>query len=232
MKATLVALLLVMVGCGGQFKPQALTVRPTTVFVGDSIIGRWDLNAYFPDSGYVNAGWFGKRTDEILAVFPSILDGSKVCHGYIPVAPDPPDPAFPFSCSSITPPSKVVIFLGWNDLFQAKSAAEAAANIATMVQMAQSANVDVVLVVPYRYDSAHPASWMQPWNSCDWGPYSADQEPVLDAGIRATATQLNVPVVDLDSLFTCQSDYTIDGAHPNASGYLQMHDAIEKALQT
>jgi hypothetical protein len=239
MKATFLALLVFVAGCGGSNSgpvnsagPQSASVRSGTVFVGDSIIGGWDLDSFFPGKGYVNAGWFGKRTDEMLAVFPRILDGSKVCHGFDGT---PSDPRFPFSCTSITPPARVVIFLGWNDLFQAKDSAQAAANINTMVQLAQNADVRVILIVPYRYDSAHPASWMVPWDSCsDLFPFRADQEPVLNAGIRAipnnTPAQLKSEAVDLEALFTCQSDYTIDGIHPNASGFQQMHDAIAKAL--
>src|SRR6478735_3908515 len=94
----LFALTLLLIGCGGSVKPQSslhtsTVPRSGTVFVGDSIIGRWNLDTYFPGKGYVNAGWFGKRTDEILAVFPSILDGSRVCHGFDGI---PGDPGFPF----------------------------------------------------------------------------------------------------------------------------------------
>lgn len=239
MKGALLALLLaVFIGCGGSASvnstspqsPQSASLRSGTVFVGDSIIGSWDLDAYFTSRGYVNAGWFGKRTDEILAVFPSILDGSKVCHGFDGT---PSDPRFPFECKSITPPAQVVILLGWNDMLQAKDTAQAAANIKTMAQMAQAAHVNVVLVVPYRWDSEYPdLSWMVPWDSCsDLFPFRADQEPVLNANIRSTAAQLGIQVADLESLFTCQSDYTVDGLHPNAAGFKQMHDAIARALR-
>jgi hypothetical protein len=231
MKSTVLVLLLALSGCGGNITatpPQKSTIqRSGTVFVGDSIFGRWDIDSYFPGKGYVNAGWFGKRTDEILAVFPSILDGSNVCHGFDGT---PSDPAFPFSCGSIPAPAEVVILLGWNDLFQGYDSAQAARNIGAMVQLAQAAGVKVVLVVPYRFDSAHPATWMQPWDSCEWGPYSANEEPVLNAGIRDKDAQSATPIADLESLFTCQSDYTIDGIHPNAAGYQQMHDLLEHLI--
>ena len=230
-----ISLVPLLIGCGGSAAPtpvsqQSSTVRSGTVFVGDSIFGSWNLDAYFTARGYINAGWFGKRTDEILAVFPSILDGSKVCHGFDGV---PSDPRFPFECRSITPPAQVVILLGWNDMLQAKDTTQAAANIKTMAQMAQAAHVNVVLVVPYRWDSEYPdLSWMIPWDSCsDLFPFRANQEPVLNTNIRSTAAQLGIQMADLEALFTCQSDYTIDGIHPNASGFKQMHDAIAKALR-
>src|SRR5579859_2024620 len=146
--------IMMAIGCGGApaamkptgHLPGSTTVpRAGTVFVGDSLFGRMDLDFYFPGKGYHNGGYFGQRTDQMLARFPAILDGSNVCHGYDGV---PPDPAFPFSCSSITPPAEVVILLGWNDLLQAFSASQAAANINQMANMARNVGVKVVLVIP------------------------------------------------------------------------------------
>lgn len=230
------SLVSVFIGCGGSTAAVAPvaqhsdTVRSGTVFVGDSIFGMWDLDSYFAQRNFINAGWFGKRTDQILAVFPSILDGSRVCHGFDGV---PSDPRFPFECSSITPPAQVVILLGWNDMLQAKDTVQAAANIKMMAQMAQAAHVNVVLVVPYRWDSEYPdLSWMIPWDACsDLFPFRANQEPVLNASIRQIGVDLGINVADLEPIFVCQSDYTVDGLHPNASGFQQMHDAIAKALR-
>jgi len=228
------SLVSIFAGCGGSatptqsVKPHDIT-RSGTVFVGDSIFGRWDLDSYFPGKGYVNAGWFGKRTDEILAVFPSILDGLRVCHGFDGI---PGDPSFPFSCAPIHPPAEVVILLGWNDMLQAKDTLQAASNINQMATMARNAGVKVILVIPYRWDSAHIASWMQPFDSCASSPnypFSANQEPVLNSNIGATLMP-PVPIVNLESTFFCQSDYTGDGLHPNANGYQQMHDAIAPLL--
>lgn len=229
------ALVILLAGCGGQ--PQKSNVgqvpRSGTVFVGDSLFGRWDLDAAFPGKGYVNAGWFGHKTGQSAQDFPAILDGSKVCHGYIPDPGNPPDPAFPFSCATIPPPARVVILLGWNDMFAGLNMQVAAANIDAMARQAKAEGVQVVLVVPYRFDSAHPATWMQPFLPCapdGQYPFSGNQEPVLNAGIKATAAQLRIPVVDLESLFCLQADYTVDGVHPNASGYAQMQPAIAGVL--
>lgn len=125
-------------------------------------------------------------------------------------------------------------------MLQAKDTAKAAANISAMVDMAHAANVQVILIIPYRWDSAHLASFMQPFIPCapdGQYPFSLNQEPVLNAGIKAIPTmpanavaQLKPPVVDLEALFVCQSDYTTDGLHPNASGYRQMSDALDKVL--
>lgn len=219
-------------GCGGQ-TPSAPTpqvsIRSGTVFVGDSIFGRWDLDAYFPGKGYINAGWFGKRTDEILAVFPSILDGSKVCHGFDSV---PGDPAFPFSCQKIAPPATVVLLIGWNDMLQGKSMESAVANINQMLSLAKQAGVKVLVGITYEWDSAHINSWMQPWDACsDLYPYR-DVEPSLVSGTQNAASSRGFPVANIESLFRshCESDYTIDGLHPNASGYQQMAELIAAIL--
>jgi lysophospholipase L1-like esterase len=39
-----------------------------------------------------------------------------------------------------------------------------------------------------------------------------------------------VTFVDFSDLFDRQSDYTVDGIHPNDSGYEQMRDLINRAL--
>lgn len=211
--------------------PAPTVARSGTVFIGDSIFGRWNLDSYFPGKGYVNGGWFGKRTDEILAVFPSILSGAQVCHGYDGT---PSDPDFPFSCQSINPPAEIVLLVGWNDLFQGKSPTQAAANINQMVSMAHNAGVKVIMCIPYRYDSAHPASWMTPWQPCDTSyPYDGSL-PSLISGIENTGVQYNAPLPNFEWLFLthngCQSDYTLDGIHPNASGYQQMHDFLSQII--
>jgi hypothetical protein len=238
-----IALCLSAAACGGQPSPitdappiggapkTVTVVRYGVVFVGDSLFGRWNLDSYFPGKGYINAGWFGKRTDEILAALPSILDGSKVCHGYDGT---PSDPDFPFTCQSITPPAEIVILAGWNDLFQGKDPQQAADNISAMVALANANGVKVVICIPYRYDSAFPMAWMGTWQPCDTVyPYSA-QLPTLISGTEAAGIVYKAPMANLEWLFLthagCQSNYTIDGIHPNASGYQQMHDFLVQII--
>jgi hypothetical protein len=42
---------------------------------------------------------------------------------------------------------------------------------------------------------------------------------------------MGVTVVDFSGLFYQQSGYTVDGIHPNDSGYVQMRDLINEALK-
>jgi lysophospholipase L1-like esterase len=39
-----------------------------------------------------------------------------------------------------------------------------------------------------------------------------------------------VTIVDFSGLFDGQSDYTVDGIHPNDSGYAQMRDLLNRYL--
>jgi hypothetical protein len=200
--------------------------RAGTVFVGDSLFGRMNLDAYFPGKGYINAGWFGKRTDEILAVFPQILNGSNVCHGY----QNGNDPNWPFSCSSIKPPAQIVLLIGWNDLTQATSPTTAANNIKQMLILAKAAGVKIFVCVPYEWDSAMPASWMQTWPACSDNYAYSNSLPVLINGIEQAGVAESVPIINLQWLFRtgaltggqCESGYTIDGLHPNDYGYWQI----------
>ena len=222
--AAIAALCPLLAGCNSVNFADGPT-RSGVVFVGDSIFGRWDLDAYFPGKNCVNAGLFGKRTDEIRAIFPDILSGKNVCHGF-----QANDPQFPLVCVSIPPPRKVVIFLGWNNLLQAKDPKMAVEDLRAMTEAARAQGVDVVLLVPYRYDSAWPAAWMQPWDPCSLEYPYRDAEPILNSGIEDIGIQLRVREGNLEWLFSaafgCQSNYTIDGIHPNASGYQLMHDFI------
>ncbi|HXO38812.1 MAG TPA: hypothetical protein VN872_09235, partial [Candidatus Acidoferrum sp.] len=111
MKITIFALLFVLVGCGGGSMspaPQPSISRSGTVFLGDSIFIRWDLNSYFPGKGYINAGIGGQNTSQILARINDTISGKNVCGGDAGI----------INCQTITPPKTIVIFAGWNNMFQ------------------------------------------------------------------------------------------------------------------
>jgi lysophospholipase L1-like esterase len=234
MKATFVLLLISLVGCGGSMStpkaptfagaPQPQPLQPPTVprsgvvFLGDSITGRWDLDSFFPGKGYINGGMFGYRTDQLRALLPDVLSGKQVCHGL------DGDPQFPLVCTSLPkPPATIVLFAGWNDLTQARDD-HTLADLRGIIDTAHGQGVRVILCSLYRWDSAHLASWMQPFSPTTTPPfpYSADLLP-LDDGIDSTQ---GTDIVDLYVTFFGQSDYTIDGLHLNSTGYAEMHDAL------
>jgi lysophospholipase L1-like esterase len=209
------------------FQPQPLqpsTVpRSGVVFLGDSIFGGWDLNAEFHGQGYINGGMFGYRTDQLLALLPDVLSGQKVCHGL------QGDPNFPLTCVQLSqPPAKIVLFAGWNDMIQSIREDMIVLNLRTIVDQAHAQGVEVVLCVPYRWDSAHLVSWMQPFTPTSAVfPYSATELP-LDSDLRATQS---TPLADFDSALFGQSAYTVDGLHPDSAGHAAMHNALVGLLQ-
>src|SRR5262249_34641773 len=172
MKAAVLVLgLTLLTSCGGggtvgtlqlSFQPQGLqpptVLRSGVVFLGDSIFGGWDLDAEFPGRGYVNGGMFGFRTDQLLALLPEVLSGKKVCHGL------EGNSDFPLSCAQLSqPPATIVLFAGWNDMIQSVPEDVIVFNLRTIVDRAHAQGVEVVLCVPYRWDSSHLAPWMQPF---------------------------------------------------------------------
>lgn len=250
MKLTFVAMVLLLAGCGGsQLHVPVVTARPTvpsgtqaepctqcagTVFVGDSIFGRLVADPTFTNAGYIDAGVFGERTDEMLARFPEIISGQNVCHGYNPPAGSPADPNFPYVCSSLPEqPKTVVIMGGWNNFFQNNPGNTALSDIQSMALMAEERGIKVIVCTLYAYDPGHPAPWMVPTGNAPITFYDVWRNP-LNMGLRLLdntsfdklRSMGNVSVVDLSSVFAGQSLYTIDGVHPTDAGNTQMMNAI------
>jgi hypothetical protein len=209
-------------GCGGgSMSPKPPTIpRSGVVFFGDSIFGRWNLDADFPGKGYVNGGMYGYRTDQLLAILPSVLSGEKVCHGLAG------NDTAPLICATVPAPATIVIEAGWNNFFQGNAGNTAPADISAMVKMAQDNGVRVVVTTLYSYDTAHPAAFMVPTGNAPQDFYDMWRVP-LNGSIAKTK---NVTVVDFSGMFAGQSGYTIDGVHPIDTGYAQMRDLITSKL--
>lgn len=218
MKITILALLFLLMGCGGTVR-SSQPPAPSVVFFGDSIFGAWNLEAYFLGKEYVNGGMFGYRTDQLKALLPDVLSGNNVCHGL------DGNPTFPLTCGPITPPKTIVIMAGWNNLFQ-DDAGTPGNDLQTMADMATAKGVKVIICTVYAYDSAHPAPWMEPTGNAPVTFYDMWRTP-----LNNTIGQMHgVTFIDLAALFDGQSDYTVDGIHPNEAGYAQMRDLITQAL--
>jgi hypothetical protein len=215
MKITIFALLFLLIGCGGS-TPQP---QPSVIFFGDSIFGAWNLETYFPGKGYVNGGMFGYRTDQLKAVLPDVLSGKNVCHGL------DGDPTFPLTCGPVTPPKTIVIMAAWNNFLQ-NDTGNPGDDLQSMVDMAAAKGVKVIICTVYAYDPAHPAPWMAPTGAAPVTFYDMWRTPLNNS----IGQMHGVAFVDFSALFDGQSDYTIDGIHPNDSGYLQMRDLVNQAL--
>jgi lysophospholipase L1-like esterase len=218
MKTVMLALLFVLVGCGGASQPPQ-PLQPSVIFFGDSIFGAWNLETYFPGKEYVNGGMFGYRTDQLKTILPEVLSGNKVCHGL------DGDATFPLSCVQVTPPKTIVIMAGWNNLLQGNSV-NPIDDLQSMAAMANAKDVRVVICTVYAYDPAHPAPWMAPTGAAPVTFYDMWRTPLNNS----IGQMHGVTFVDFSDLFDRQSDYTVDGIHPNDSGYAQMRDLINRAL--
>jgi len=218
MKITMLTLLFLLVGCGGASHPPQ-PPQPSVIFFGDSIFGAWNLETYFPGKEYVNGGMFGYRTDELKAILPDALSGNRVCHGV------DGDATFPLSCVQVTPPKTIVIMAGWNNLLQGNSV-NPIDDLQSMAAMASAKGVRVIICTVYAYDPAHPAPWMAPAGAAPVTFYDVWRTPLNNS----IGQMRGVTFVDFSDLFERQSDYTIDGIHPNDSGYAQMRDLINRIL--
>jgi lysophospholipase L1-like esterase len=218
MKIVIFALLLCLAGCGGSTQSPSLP-QSSIVFFGDSVFGRMDLNAYFPGKGYINGGMFGYRTDQLKALLPDVISGTKVCNGL------DGNTDFPLTCVSIAPPKTIVIMAGWNNFFQGNNV-DALVDLQNMAKIAHFHGVKVIICTLYAYDPAHPAPWMVPTGNAPVTFYDMWRDPLND-GIGKDA---GITVIDFSAMFAGQSDYTIDGVHPSASGYAQMRDLLNTSL--
>jgi hypothetical protein len=219
MKSTTLALLFVLVGCGGH-PSHTCTDCSGVVFFGDSIFGEWNLEEHFPGAGYVNGGMFGYRTDQLKAILPAVLSGEQVCHGLAG------NDTYPLTCVSGLPtPKTIIIMAGWNNFFQGDPKT-ALSDLQAMASTANEKGVRVIICTLYAYDPAHPAPWMQPQGKAPVTFYDMWRDP-LNSGIHAIP---NVTIVDFSALMSGQSGYTQDGVHPTGAAYDQMTAVISGVI--
>lgn len=230
----LMAACIALTSCGGQANLTSTQSQfvpcsncSGTVFFGDSIFGRLTENNTFIDAGYVDAGVFGQRTDEMLVRLPQVITGENVCHGFIPPSGQTDTSGFPYECVTLKQqPKEIVLMGGWNNFFQGNNGNTALSDIQQMVNMAQAKGIKVVVCTLYAYDPAHPTPWMVPTGKAPVTFYDMWRLP-LNTGIKGIK---NVSVVDLSNTFSGQSGYTVDGVHPTDIGNEDMLTAIKEML--
>jgi GDSL-like Lipase/Acylhydrolase family len=250
MKLNILALSLLAVlclGCGGSTAnnkapalpsaQSAVSASPFVVFAGDSILGSEGstLQNDYQDANYFDAGVYGYSSSRLLEIFPDLLAGNPVCYGFV----SDPEPPYPdgLSCAILPQaPGKIVVYVGWNDIFSISppstalvesTFAKTISNLDAMIALAHKAGVRMVICTLYHSDPAFRFPW-SPNDPDPFGPWTSE----LNREIRMLALTRGVPMADLEIAFSDQSGYTVDGTHPNAAGFALMKNTIHPVLES
>ena len=174
------------------------------VFMGNSITEFWDqADSFFINNHYINRGISGQTTPQMLIRFrPDVID----LH-----------------------PSVVVILAGVNDIAQNTgpiALEDVFGNIVSMVQLAKSNNIKVVL------------SSVLPAIDFFWRPglEPADKIIRLNAMIKSYCDENHIVYVDYwskmqDGHKGLDKKYSEDGVHPNLAGYKTMEPLVQEGIQ-
>jgi lysophospholipase L1-like esterase len=185
------------------------SLPPTTpdrvIFYGDSITDFWLLawpQHFFPGRGYLDRGIAGQATPELLWRFrQDVLD----LH-----------------------PGTVVLLAGANDIQLASryiSPQETRRNLETMVQLARQEHIRVILCSVLPVDIGTPAKRVR----------LTTEIRALNAWLRAYAATQHLSYVDYyDTMADPQGfmrpGLTVDGLHPNGTGYDLMAPLAQQAI--
>jgi lysophospholipase L1-like esterase len=221
------AALLFVSGCGGKtpVAPVADTAPPTVVFIGDSITAIWGSGQEGPQFAqhptWIAKGISGQNSNQLLARFQTDV---------IDLHPD-----------------IVHILVGTNDVYPgwalgpcdvpagSRNAIDSPANVTAMVQMAQAANIKVILAT------------IPPWETdpITVGDIAYDADPSVrryalidtwNTWLRQYASDNNIPLVDYHTALEASNaeNYitalTLDGVHPSSQGYIVMTPLAEEAI--
>jgi lysophospholipase L1-like esterase len=192
-------------GCGTSFR-----IRPTVVFVGDSITSGW------------NSDWSGQAPtftqDNWLDVGVSGTTSSEIAAGFDAYAID-------------LQPKAVHIICGTNDVYPGWQLSDTTTNIEAMVQSAKRHHVGVVIgTIPPWGPGALP-------EKADSSPQRFERINQLNQWIAQYAAAQGIQLVDYHSLLEASNGenyipaLTVDGVHPSAAGYAVMTPHTEQALQ-
>lgn len=175
------------------------------VFMGNSITESWSVyhSEFFEVKPYINRGISGQTTPQILIRFKQDVIDLK--------------------------PKVVVILAGTNDIAENTGPSTLkmiANNIVSMVEMARTNNIKVIL------SSVLPA-FDYPWRT---GLKPNEKIPALNNLLKEYANQNGIIYLDY---FTPMADkkngfkeaYTYDGVHPNKKGYLIMEPLVKAAIK-
>ena len=198
-------ILLFACGCGTSFR-----IRPTVVFIGDSITYNWSQawagqQAAFTQNNWLDVGVVGLTSWQIAARFTAdVID---------------------------LQPQAVHILAGTNDVYPGWQLSETANNIQVMVQKAKAHHIAVVLgTIPPWGPGALP-------EKADPSPQRFQRIDQLNQWIAQFAAQQGIQMVDYHTLLEAANgenyipSLTVDGVHPSAAGYAVMTPHTEQAIQ-
>jgi lysophospholipase L1-like esterase len=183
----------------------AATQPGRVVFYGDSITDAWTRNGgtFFPGKPYLNRGISGQTTEQMVVRFRQDVINLH--------------------------PQAVVILAGTNDI-AGNTGPETPQmiedNFRSMVDLARANNIRVVLA------SVLPAA-AYPWKPSAGNP--AEKIRALNDWLKSYAASQNITYLDYYSAMAgpnggMKPGISIDGVHPNASGYAIMEPLAERAL--
>ena len=185
-------------------------IRPTVVFMGDSITANWNASwagqaATFTQNNWFDAGVVGLSSGQIAARFDSY--------------------------AIYLQPQAVHILAGTNDVYPGWQLSETANNIESMVEKAKKHNIAVVIgTIPPWGPGALP-------EKADPSPQRFQRIDQLNQWITQYAAAQGIQMVDYHSLLVAANGenyipaLTVDGVHPSAAGYAVMTPHTEQALQ-
>jgi lysophospholipase L1-like esterase len=198
-------ILLCTSGCGATF-----SVRPTVVFIGDSITSGWSSNwagqqVTFAQNNWLDVGIVGLTSSQIAAQFDAYVVDLQ--------------------------PRAAHILAGTNDVYPGWQLSDTANNIETMVKKAKEHHIAVVIgTIPPWGPGALP-------EKADPSPQRFERIDQLNQWIVQFAAQQGIQVVDYHSLLAAANGenyipgLTVDGVHPSPAGYAVMTPHTQQALQ-
>ncbi len=190
-------------------EPVTYYVNPKTIFFGDSITSRYDLNKFFENSSYINKGIGGEKTADLLErMKESIYDYN---------------------------PQRVVLLIGTNDLSANIPLDEIASNISLIIKKIQKNNSQTEVFV----ESVLPVSKEENADKVDLdavGRRNNDDIKKLNEMIRLVCEKTGATYIDAYDEFTDKNDnlkleYTVEGLHLNDAGYQKQTEVINQAFK-
>jgi lysophospholipase L1-like esterase len=206
-------------GSAASAVPKPVYGPPSVVFIGDDVSASWGAGQGGPEfaehPNWINKGVSGQKSDEVLARFQTdVIDlHPEIVH--ILVGTNDVDPS-------------------WSLVPSGANAIDSAANVESMVRMAQANGIHVILatILPWGCNASNclVAETDDPASS------RYERINIWNAWIELYALSQGIPVVDYHSALLAPDgehylpNLTIDGVDPSAAGYVVMIPMVENVI--